>query len=260
MIRTLVLIVGASFVLCVACLVGAAALGWRHMGHSHWHDWNVRFDGGHHGGWVIDNGPTNATNAIAAPSGAPSSRDIAWGGGDTLDIDVPGDVQFTQGPGPGKITVSGPADVISHVVVSGSHLQLDDDGDYSGSLKIVMTAPDVRRFSISGADTLAINNFNQDELDLNVSGDGNVTAKGKAHTTKIDISGSSQVDFAGLAVDAAEASISGSGRAAIAPVNSAELHISGDGEIDLLTHPAQLSSDVSGSGRILEGQPAPKPS
>jgi hypothetical protein len=258
MIRTLVLIAGASFVLCVACLGGAAALGWHHFAGSHWRHWNVRFGDGHHVGWVHDDGgPSNATSAAG---GAPTSRDIAWSGGDALDIDVPGDVQFTQAAGPGKITVTGPADVVGHVVVSGSHLQLDEDGDFMGPLKIVMTAPDVRRFSISGADTLVINDFNQDELDLNVSGDGNVTAKGKAHSTRIDISGDSQVDFGGLAVDSAEASISGSGHAAIAPASSAELHISGDGEIDLLTHPAQLNSDVSGSGRIVEGQPPPKPS
>jgi hypothetical protein len=257
MTRTLILITGASFVLCVACLAGATALGWHHLGGGHWRHWNVRFGDGHHVGWVRDDGPP--TNALAAPSGATASRDLAWSGGDALDIDVPGDVQFTQGPGPGKITVTGPADVVSHVVVSGAHLQLDENWDFSGPLKIVMTAPNVRRFSISGADTLAINNFDQDEMDLNVSGDGNVTAKGKAHTARIDISGDSQVDFGGLAVDSVDASISGSGHAVIAPVSSANLHISGDGEIDLLTHPAQLNSDVSGSGRILEGQPAPRP-
>jgi hypothetical protein len=254
MIRTLVLIAGAGFVLCVACLAGAAALGWHDF--HHWRHWYVRFDEGHHHEGVIDRDASNAT----VSTGAPATRDIAWSGGDALDIDLPGDVQFTQAPGPGKITVTGPADVIGHVVVSGSHLQLDDGGDDSGPLKVVITAPDVRRFSISGADTLAINNFDQDELDLDVSGDGAVTAKGKARSTRIDISGDSQVDFAGLAVESAEASISGSGRAAIAPVASADLHISGAGEIDLLTHPAQLSSDVSGTGRILEGQPAPKPS
>ena len=155
--------------------------------------------------------------------------------------------------------MTGPADIVNHVVVSGSHLQLDDGGDFFGTVKVVMTAPNVRHFSISGSDTLAIANYDQDELDLDVSGDGAVTAKGKAHATRIDISGNSEVDFSGLAVDTAEASISGSGHAAIAPTTSAELHISGSGEIDLLTHPPQLSSDVSGSGRIVEGQPAPKP-
>src|SRR4029077_10077442 len=44
-----------------------------------------------------------------------------------------------------------------------------------------------------------------------------------------------------------------------------DLRISGNGEIDLLTHPAKLTSDVSGSGRIVEGgeaapaQPAAPP-
>jgi hypothetical protein len=37
------------------------------------------------------------------------------------------------------------------------------------------------------------------------------------------------------------------------------LRISGNGEIDLLTHPAKLTSDVSGSGRIVEGGGAAPP-
>jgi hypothetical protein len=257
MTRTLLLIAGASFVLAVACLAGAAALGFHEFGGHHWgHRWNVNFDDGHHV-WFHDDGTSNAT---VAADGQSASRDIAWSGGDSLDIDVPGDVQYTQAAGPAKITVTGPADMVNHVVVSGSHLQLDQDGDFSGTVKVVMTAPNVRHFSISGSDTLAIANYDQDELDLDVSGSGNVTAKGKAHAAKVDISGDSEVDFGGLAVESAEASISGSGRAALAPTASADLHISGSGEIDLITHPPQINSDVSGSGRIVEGQPVPRPS
>jgi hypothetical protein len=257
MTRVLLLIAGASFVLAVACLAGATALGWHHFGGHPWgHRWNVQFDDGHHR-WVHDD---DASNATTVASSQPASRDIAWSGGDTLDIDVPGDVQYSQAAGPAKITVTGPADIVSHVVVSGSHLQLDDDGDFSGTVKVVMTAPNVRHFSISGSDTLAIVNYDQDVLDLDVSGSGNVTAKGKAHSAKVDISGDSEVDFGGLAVENADASISGSGRAALAPTVSANLHISGSGEIDLITHPPQVSSDVSGSGRIVEGQPVPRPS
>jgi hypothetical protein len=256
MIRTLVLIAGASFVLAVVCLSGAAALGWHAFHHRHFHPWEMRF---HRDGWTMDTPPE--TNAMA-PAGPATTRQLTWSGGDALSIDVPGEVQYTQSPGPATITVSGPADIVNHVVVDGEHLRLEDGGFFGGEVKVVMTAPNVRRFSISGSDTLSINGFDQPELDLDVSGSGNVTAKGKAHETHVDISGDSQVDFGGLAVDAAQASISGAGRATLAPTASADLHISGDGEIDLATHPAQLTTEVSGAGRIVEGQqpPAPPPS
>jgi hypothetical protein len=249
MTRVLLLISAASFVLCVACIAGSTALGWNRW-HDHFRPWHWQFGPGRHVIWSGD-GSGSDTAGVAA------SRDIAWNGGDALDIDVPGEVDFTQGPGPGKLTVTGPADLVNHVVLAGSHLELDDGGDQWGEVHVVMTAPAVTHFAISGSDTLNIAGFDQNELDLQVSGSGAVTAKGKAHAAQIDISGSGQVDFGGLAVDSATANISGFGRASIAPANSANLHISGAGEIDLLTHPAQLSSDVSGAGRIVENQPGP---
>ena len=70
----------------------------------------------------------------------------------------------------------------------------------------------------------------------------------------------SDADLSGLKTDSADADITGSGRATIAPASAADLHISGNGEIDLLTHPASVNSDVTGSGRIVEGSAASKPS
>jgi hypothetical protein len=249
------MIAGASFVLCVACFAGATALGWNSFHNHHWgRDWSMHFGpGGRHMVWNDD----EPTNAAGGPAGPAASRDIAWNGSDALDIDVPGQVDFTQAAGPGKITVTGPPDMVSHVVLQGTHLRLDDDGDFWGEVHVTVTAPAVRKFSISGSDTLNITGFDQDELDLDVSGSGTVTAAGKARATHIEISGSGQVDFGKLAVDAASASISGSGRATLSPATSADLHISGDGEIVLLSHPSQINSDVSGSGRIIEGQPQP---
>ena len=50
--------------------------------------------------------------------------------------------------------------------------------------------------------------------------------------------------------------IEGSGRATVAPTRKADLEISGDGEVDLTTHPADMHTDVSGSGRIVQGAAA----
>src|SRR5581483_8133815 len=122
-----------------------------------------------------------------------------------------------------------------------------------------LTAPAVRHFAINGSGALAINGYDQDELDLDVSGSGDVTAHGKARALKLDISGSGDVDAAQLAADSADADISGSGKASIAPASAADLRISGDGEIDLMSHPAKRTSDVSGSAPIVEGGQAPAP-
>jgi hypothetical protein len=255
MTRTLALIAAASFVLAVGCLSSAAVLGWHGIAHHHWgpfwtHDWNVevRDDNGKDV-WIRNHGDT--------ADGAQTTREIAWNGGDRLDVDIGADVTYTQGPGPAKLVITGPAEAVNAVQLSGSHLEFTDDNDLAEPLKVTMTAPAVKSFAINGSGSLAINGYDQDELDLDVSGSGNVTAHGKAKSLKLDISGSGDVDASGLAAASADADISGSGKASIAPTDAASLSISGDGEIDLMSHPAKMTSDVSGSGRIVEGGQAP---
>jgi hypothetical protein len=247
MTRTLLLIAGASFVLAAACLSGAAALGWNGVHRHGWgHNWNIDFSDDHGQHWIrhVDSGDG---------SGPAATREIAWTGGSEFDNDISADVQFTQAPGPAKLVVTGPKDAVDHIVLNGSHLDFEGDGSYDGPVKVTLTAPDVRHFGLSGSGDLTIANYAQDDLDIEVSGSGDVSATGKARSVKLDISGDSTVDLGALASDSAQAEISGSGKATLAPANAADLHISGDGEIDLKTRPAKLNSDVSGSGKIVEG-------
>jgi hypothetical protein len=269
MIKNLAIIAGASFVLAAFCLGGAAALGGPHLFGDHpwgdrwrghwgpwgpWDDgWNVRIRDGDGESSVYVNG------VPATSDGATTSRDIAWDGADGLDIEIPANVQFTQSPGPAKLVVSGPKDLVDRVVLSGSRLAFNDDDSGDQRLSVSLSAPNVHRFSIDGDASLAIANYDQDELDVDVSGHGDVVAKGKARAARLDISGDGDVNLGGLPVDQADADISGSGRASVAAKSAADIRISGSGEVDLLTHPAKLTSDVSGSGRIVEGQAAAQP-
>jgi hypothetical protein len=254
MTRTLVLIAFTGFILAVACIAGALALGGHALAGHHWggRHWTINWDGDH--AWR-----GNADHSVV--DGAAATREIAWPGGDKIEFDVPADVQYTQAAGPAKLVITGPRDALDRLELSGEQLQYRDDDDFNDSrLTIVMTAPDVRHFSISGDNNLSIAGYDQDDLAVEVSGHGNVNAKGKTRAETVDISGDGEIDLSGLAAQSAQADISGSGRASLAPTDEANLDISGSGEIDLLTHPAKLSSDVSGSGRIVEGAAAPAPS
>jgi hypothetical protein len=253
MIKNLFVIAGASFVLAAVCFGGAAALGGPHLFDRHWDgDWSIKFKDGDQ----ISHIHTDDDDGGAG--GAAVSKDIAWNGGDGLDVDIPANVQFTQAPGPAKLTISGPKNLVDAVELSGTRLRYSDDDDSSDTrINAVLTAPNVHRFAIDGDASLAIAGYAQDDLDVDVSGHGDVIAKGKAKSAHINISGDGDVNLGGLTLDAADADISGSGRASMAPASAADLRISGSGEIDLLSHPAKLTSDVSGSGRIVEGAPGP---
>jgi hypothetical protein len=259
MIKNLFLVAGASFVLAVACFAGAAAIGWRDFAWggygwpvhwAPWRHWDIKVGNG--GDVSVSGGDDASAAGNVAVDGATATRQIAWSGADSLDIEAPASVTFPQAPGPGSLTIKGPKDVVERVRLSGSTLDLDGDDD-DGPLTIVMTAPDVRRFSIGGVGDLTINNFNQDELDVDVSGSGDAKATGRARATHIGISGNGDVDLSGLKLESADADISGSGHATLAPTSAADLRISGSGEVHLLTHPTKLDTDVTGSGRIVEG-------
>src|SRR5471032_2697089 len=113
MTRTLVLIAFAGFVLSVACIAGALAIGGQALATHHWggRHWTVNWDGDHR--WRHDGDHT-------AVDGATATREIAWPGGDRIEFDVPGDVQYTQGPGPAKLVITGPKGELDQIELSGS--------------------------------------------------------------------------------------------------------------------------------------------
>jgi hypothetical protein len=253
MTRTLILIAGVGFVVAVICLGGAAALGGRELAANGW-----TIHGGHGVHFTVDSDIDRSGAAIDG-GGPAETRQLAWSGGQALDIEVPADVRFTQAPGPAKLTISGPKGTVEQLRLSGSELDFDQKPANAQQVTITMTAPDVRRFTLDGDGALSIAGFDQDKLELELNGDNQATVQGRARAVELEIAGDGKADLAALAVEQAEVRIEGSGHATVAPSLKADLEISGDGEIDLTTHPADMHSDVSGSGRIVQGAAAISP-
>jgi hypothetical protein len=247
MTRALVMITAVGLALAVFCFCVSGAFGgfawgpsgvnWK-MGHawaSHW----VHVD--------VDDGD----------SGPRISRDLPWTGGDRLVVDAPADVDYTQGP-VAKVTVSGPKALVDHVVIEDGRITMRGDSWSMGSLKVVMTAPNVTSFETNGSQDLSIAGYRQDQLHIALNGSGSVVAKGEAAHADLRIAGSGDADLGGLTGDEAKVRISGSGDATIAPKVTAEVDVSGSGDVTLLTHPANVQSNISGSGSLNQtSEPAP---
>jgi hypothetical protein len=248
MIRPLLMIAGAGFLLSVVTLSTAVAIGGPDAvargAWGSWMDWDGDWDR-HHGhrgrGHEID------------WSGAETTRELAWTGGDSVDLDVPAELTYTQAEGPARLIITGPSRAVERVEVDGDKIGFRGGGFGRGRLQIVMTAPDVSRFELNGADRLVINGYRQERLSLDLSGDAEVQASGETGDLDLEISGAGEADLGALKTRAARVEISGSGEARIAPTEAADLEISGAGEITLLTNPARLTSDVSGAGSIRQG-------
>jgi hypothetical protein len=251
MIRVLAMITVAGMILSVACLSIAISLagpelvsrgGWSLIGpHTHW-EWHSH----HRGHSQFSDGPE-------------ASRDLAWTGGDTLDIAVPGEARFTQAAGPAKLVVRGSEEAIRHLRVENGRVEFDAPGLNADDVVIELTAPNVTKFVVSGDGRLAIRDYRQDTLAVRISGDGQVTADGAAKSATVDISGAGDADLGALALDGAEVVISGSGEAKVAPKTWAKLNISGSGNVELKSHPRRLESQVSGSGHIEQSDEAEEP-
>ena len=243
MIRVLVMVAVTGFLVSVVTLSTAVALaGPDAIAKGAW-SWGPD-------GWGSDGDGFNIGYDGDRRGGPHGTREIAWTGGDTLDVDVPAEISYTQAPGPGKLTVSGPQRALDNLVIEDGHLRFAHGRHHGSDLTIVMTAPGVTHFDLRGSNRLSIEGYKQDKLSLDVSGNAEVSAKGEAKAVALSISGSGETDLAGFKVADADVDIDGSGQATLAPTGAANVNISGSGDVTLLSHPAKLESNVSGSGSI----------
>lgn len=258
MIRTLLIVAGASLVLCVAAFAGAAALGGSDFRERGW-TWTIREDASGDGSIRMEH---------ASRADEPEvTRDLAWTGGDSLEVDVPGQVVFTQGPDV-KMTVTGPKALVEAVRLVGDRLTLADDGERtervhlrwrrdgvdgwsdSDRLRVTVTAPSVTRFVLNGSGDLDIRDYDQSAIDVTVNGSGEVNARGRAQTARVALRGSGDADLADVETRDAQVDVAGSGTVRVGPEGRAEIDLAGSGDVDLTRRPTTLVQTVTGSGEI----------
>ena len=263
MIRALTMIAIAGFVLCVGSLAAAVAVGgpdalargsWAFADDSDW-GWGWRSHGHHRDRderWSDGAGPTG-------------SRTLAWSGAHALDVGLPADVRYEQtADGRGSVEITGPARALEHVVIEGDNLRYDSEfrHNWGNKLTVVVRAPDISEFEVSGVSRLEIADYRQSRLALHASGDSEISAAGEADELDLRVSGTSDADLGKLRLKHAEVDVSGSGDATIAPTESARLEVSGVADVRLLTRPGKLETDVSGAGKVRmdeEASPPPSP-
>lgn len=241
MVRTLLIVAAAGFVLMLIAFGGAAALGGPEL---------LR------GGWQIELGDRDGDSSVGW-SGPSIDRTLDWDGSDTLTIALPAHVTFTQGD-EASVVVSGPEEAVRRVVLSNGRLGFsDDDGGRrihilgrSDSLSVVITAPDVSRFVMEGFGDLELNNIDRETLDIIVEGAGDIEANGRAGQLNLTVEGAGEADLSDLVAASAEIRIEGAGQAEVNATDAANVVIEGVGDIDFVGRPARLTQDVSGVGSV----------
>lgn len=258
MIRTLITIAFASFILAVACLAGAAALGGRDIAENGWtipSEWQYRI-ADHHGRGRVER--VRPSERI--------TREIAWNGGEALVLDLPVDVTYVQGEG-SRVVIEGPKDYAERITLEGGRFGLSGDVhldtsdvtidlngvrilDAGEGIRITVTAPNVSTFTVNGSGDLDIRDYDQPNLAVQVQGSGDVTGAGRSGAMKLGIIGSGSIDLAGVEARDAQVSTSGSGDATIAARGVVKVAVAGSGGVSLRAKPTTLTSEISGSGDV----------
>lgn len=242
MVRTLLIVAAAGFVLMLISFGGAAALGGPELLRGGW-TWN----------WGDRDGP-----ASVGWSGPPAEADLEWTGTDTLTIAVPADVTFTQGD-VASVHVSGPQEAIERLTFEDGRLAFRDEGEHRGQIHILgrsdgltvtITAPDVSRFVLEGFGDLDLNAIDLETLDIIVEGAGDITARGRAGQLNLTVEGAGDADLDELFATNAEIRIEGGGQAEVRASDRANVVIEGVGEVDFAGRPANLTQEVSGIGSV----------
>eukprot|EP01041_Mallomonas_annulata_P033988 gene33988-56687_t len=216
-----------GFFLSLTTLTAAVAIGgpdaitrggWDWAGGGSWR--------GKHWGWDDDDEPI-----VSVDLGPQTTRTLEWSGADRLDIDLAADVRYIQSAGPASVVVTGPQKAVEQVVVRDDSVRYERRNRHSHrrypSLTIVVRAPNITSFDLSGRNTLSIEDYRQPSLRLEVSGSAEVKAVGQADSVEVELSGSGEANLGALKTKSARVDISGSADAVIAPTERAQLEISG---------------------------------
>lgn len=200
------------------------------------------------------------------------TRDFAWTGGRDLKIGFPAEVTYIQGKENRMVATGSPA-MLDKLKVEGGEIRLDfncfgwsvslpgfhaDGKSYDSRicgpnqppLRIRVTSPSAQSFGVSGAAHLDIQNYDQPQMKLAVSGAANARAAGRAGRLDLADSGASHADLGDLTLTQATVAVSGASHATLTATGKVEAAVSGASSLALKVRPQSLTQHVSGASHI----------
>lgn len=186
-------------------------------------------------------------------SGTPGSEQRTVASFHEIEIDGAMRVEVEVGPEP-SIRIEGDDNLLAFVEteVSGGKLSIEGTRSLDPELPLVVkvTTPDLTKLESNGAVTVALSGVDNDELEVEINGSGEVSAAGHTKRLDIDISGSGEADARALTVETVSVDVSGSGEVDVAAPQELAVEISGSGTVRYDGTP-RIDQDISGSGKIV---------
>jgi hypothetical protein len=180
-----------------------------------------------------------------------TERRWAWDGGDTVDIAVPGTVHYRGGSGD-EVIARGSPEAIAHIRVRNGRITQSCNSRWARSdLDITLPGRAFRTVGMAGSGRLNMQDVDQPRLDLSVAGSGSVLAQGSSDRVNLSIAGAGKAKLAELTMKRLDIHIAGSGNIEAAPQYEVNVDIAGSGDVRLLSDPAQVHTNIMGSGRVI---------
>lgn len=174
-----------------------------------------------------------------------------------------------------RIELRGSADAIVHVgATKGVSVTADDNliskvtttvedgalivgmerGNFRCKTDIVIEIgmPALEKLSLSGSGDVAIDGLAGSDLELSISGAGDLQATGTVEHLTATVSGAGDMDLYGLTARNAKVKVSGAGDVEVTVLEKLEVTVSGAGDVNYRGTP-QVDKHISGAGSVSRG-------
>jgi hypothetical protein len=174
---------------------------------------------------------------------------------------VPGKLYLRQGS-PQKVVLEGKKDILEEIdtKVEDGRLMIGKEGKWDwkwgndDEIIAYVTVKDIDALTVGGSgDLIGETKITGDDIDLNVSGSGNMKVDVEASgDLESDVSGSGDIELKGKC-NSFKSDVSGSGKIILAlqAAGGAEFGVSGSGKIEASGSASRVKTTISGSGKIL---------
>jgi len=189
----------------------------------------------------------------------------------SFNLKTSADVFITQG-NVQQVKVSGYANLIKQLnkTINGETWEIDIEECIKNPLKIYITLPDFKNISISGSgDIISKGNLNVSQLDLKISGSGNMdltinaqqvnstingagdlTLKGSSLNHFVKINGSGDISAYDFTTTNSEIDIIGAGDAEVFATGDLTVDILGAGDVSYKGNTTNVKSNIKGAGEV----------
>ena len=119
-------------------------------------------------------------------------------------------------------------------------------------IDIYITMPMIEELGVSGAGSIEGETDFEGlgDLEVSISGSGDITLSGSGEDLEVSVAGSGDIDMADFKVDDCSVSIAGSGDCEVHVSKNLKVSIAGSGDVKYKGDPDKVKSSIAGSGDV----------